>query len=131
MVQIWERCKPLQLISPVNTDHAIFIWKIKPVSSFSRKLSRHQNNEILLSLNVIALSNSYMYIRSLQVWHGLESFFFCKIAFTLKCRLLCLLGCLMYNIEIAITFAILEKKKKGKTKNLNVVYLPKRINGYF
>ena len=37
----------------------------------------------------------------------------------------------MYNIEIAITFAILEKKKKGKTKNLNVVYLPKRINGYF
>ena len=33
MVQIWERCKPLQLISPVNTDHAIFIWRRKPVTS--------------------------------------------------------------------------------------------------
>ena len=75
MVQIWERCKPLQLISPVNTDHAMFIWKSKPDLSFSKKLSRYQNSEILLNLNVIALSNSYMYIRSLQAWHGLESFF--------------------------------------------------------
>ena len=76
MVQIWERCKPLQLISPVNTDHAVFIWKSKPVFSFSKKLPRYQNSEILLSLNVIALSNLLMYIRSLQVWHGLESLFF-------------------------------------------------------
>ena len=75
MIQIWERCKPFQLISPVNTDHAMFIWKSKPDLSFSEKLSRYQNSEILLSLNVVALSNSYMYIRSPQVWHGLESFF--------------------------------------------------------
>ena len=108
MVQIWERCKPLQLISLVNTDHAMFIWKRKPVLAFFKKLSRYQNSEILLSLNVIALSNSYMYIRSLQVWHGLESFF-CKIAFTLNSWLLCLLGCVMYNTESAATFAILEK----------------------
>ena len=53
------------LISPINTDKAMFIRKSKPVLSFSRKLSRYQNSEILLSLNVIALSNSYMYIRSL------------------------------------------------------------------
>ena len=46
MVQIWERCKPLQLISPVNTDHAMFIWKSKPDLSFSKKLSRYQNSEI-------------------------------------------------------------------------------------
>ena len=46
MVQIWERCKPLQLISPVHTDHAMFIWKNKPVLSFSRKLSRYPNSEI-------------------------------------------------------------------------------------
>ena len=46
-----------------------------PVSSFSRKLSRYQNGEILLSLNVITSWNLYMFIRSLQVWHGLESFF--------------------------------------------------------
>ena len=70
MVNIWERCKPL------NTDHAIFIWKRKADLSFPKKLSRYQNSEILLSLNVITLSNSYMYIRSLQVWHGSESFFF-------------------------------------------------------
>ena len=38
MVQIWERCKPLQLISPVNIDQAMFIWKNKPVLSFSKKL---------------------------------------------------------------------------------------------
>ena len=75
MVQIWERCKPLQLISPVNTDHAMFIWKSKTDLPFSKKLSRYQNSERLLSLNVIALSNSYMYIKSLQVWHGLESLF--------------------------------------------------------
>ena len=34
----------------------------------------------------------------------------------------------MYNIERAIIFAMLEKIKKGKTKNLNVLYLLKRIN---
>ena len=56
MVQIWERCKPLQLLSPVNTDHAMFIWKSKPVLSFSKKLSRYQNSKILLSLNVIIAS---------------------------------------------------------------------------
>ena len=75
MVQIWERCQPPQLISPVNTDHEMFIWKSKPDLSFSIKLSRYQNSEILLSLNVVALSNSHMYIRSLQLWQGLESFF--------------------------------------------------------
>ena len=52
MVQIWERCKPRPLISLANTDHAVFIWKSKPVISFSKKLSRYQNSEILLSLNV-------------------------------------------------------------------------------
>ena len=40
MVQIWQRCKPLQLISPVNIDQAMFIWKSKPVLFFSKKLSR-------------------------------------------------------------------------------------------
>ena len=108
MVQIWERCKPLQLISPVNTDHPMLIWKSKLVLSSYKNLSRYQNSEILLSLNVIALSSSYMYIRSLQVWHGLESFFW-KIDFILNCWLLCLLGCVMYNIERATSFAILEK----------------------
>ena len=108
MVQIWERCKPLQLISPVNTDHEIFLWKSKPTLSFSKNLSKYLNSEILLSLNVVALSNLYIYIRSLQVWHGLESFF-CKIAFTLNWWLLCLLGCVKHNIERSATFAILEK----------------------
>ena len=124
MVQKWERCKLLQLISPINTDHAIFIWKSKPDSSFSRKLWRYQNREILLSLNVIALSNSYMLIRYMYkfvyvypnlTWIGI---FFCKIAFTLNCWLLCLLGCLTYIIERAITFAILEKQRKEKLKIL-------------
>ena len=59
--------KPLQLISPVNTDTVMFIRKSKPVLSLSKKLSRYQNSKILLILNVIALSNLYMYIRSLQV----------------------------------------------------------------
>ena len=74
MVQIWGRCKPLHLISPVNTDHAMFIWKSKPDLSFSKRLSRYQNSKILLSLNFVALSNLYMYISFFQVWHGLESF---------------------------------------------------------
>ena len=101
MVQIWERCKPLQLIIPVNTDHAMFIWKSKkPDLSFSKTLSRYQNSKILLSVNVIALQNLYMYIMSLQVWHG---FFF----FALES--LCLLGFVTCNIERTKTFAILEK----------------------
>ena len=42
--------------------------------------------------------------------HGWESFlFFFKIVFTLNYWLLWFLGCLTYNIESAITFAILEK----------------------
>ena len=39
MFQIWERYKLLQLISPINTDHAVFIWRGKPVLFFSKKLS--------------------------------------------------------------------------------------------
>ena len=74
MVYIWERCKSLQLINPVNTDHAMFIWKSKPDLSYSKKLSTYQNSEIILSLNVTALSNLYMYIRPLEVWHRLENF---------------------------------------------------------
>ena len=73
MVQIWERYKPLQLINPVNSDHAIFIWKSKPDLSFFKSYQDTKIAKYLMSLNVIALSNSYMYIRSLQVWHGLES----------------------------------------------------------
>ena len=57
MVQIWESCKRLQLICPANTDYAMFIWRAKPVLSFSKNLSRYQNREILLSLNIIALSS--------------------------------------------------------------------------
>ena len=68
---------------------------------------------MLLSLNVTALSSSYMHIRSLQVWHGLKSFFFLQIAFTLNCWLLSLLGCVTYNTERATTFAILVKYTKN------------------
>ena len=83
MIQICEKCKSLQLISPANTDHAMFIWKSKPDLSVSKKLSRYQNSETLLSLNVIALSNLYMYIKPLQVWHGLMGWnlFFAKLLF--------------------------------------------------
>ena len=110
-----EPCNEVGYLSPTERlagfEPGIMQWsfeKIKPDSSFSRKLSRYQNSKRLLSLNVIALSNLYMFIRSLQVWHGLESFF-CKIAFTLNSWSLCLLGCLTYIIERAITFAIFEK----------------------
>ena len=75
MVQIWQRYKSLQMISPLNTDHEIFIWRGTPVLFFSKNFSRYQNFEILWCLNVIALSTSYVYIRPLQVQHGLESFF--------------------------------------------------------
>ena len=67
MVQISERYKPLQLISHTYTNHAIFIWRGKPVLSFSKKLSRCRNSEILWCLNVAALSNLYIYIMSHQV----------------------------------------------------------------
>ena len=62
MDQIWERYKPLQLISLINTDHAMFIWRGKLVLSFSKKFIRYQNREILWCLNAIVLSNLCMYI---------------------------------------------------------------------
>ena len=74
----------------------MFIWRGKPVLSFSKKLSRYENSEILWCLNVIASSNSYMVTPSLT-WIGI--FFFFKIAFTLNYWLLCVLGCLTCNIE--------------------------------
>ena len=52
----------------LNTDHAMFFMLGgKPVLSFSKTFSRYQNSKILSCLNVIALSNFYIYIRSLQV----------------------------------------------------------------
>ena len=36
-IQISERYKPLHLISLINPDHAMFIWRGKPVLSFSKK----------------------------------------------------------------------------------------------
>ena len=45
--------------------NVLFIWRGRPVLSFSEKLSRYQNSEINWCLNVIALSNSDVYIRSL------------------------------------------------------------------
>ena len=100
MVQVWERYKPLQLISPINTDHAMFIWRGKPVLSFSKKFSRYQNSEILCCLNVISLSFSYGQSKFNMDWN----FFFFQ-----DCWLTCLLGCLAYNLESAMLFAILEK----------------------
>ena len=75
MVQISERYKPRPLTSPINTDHAMFIGRGKPVLSISKKLSRYQSSKILWCLTVIALSYAYMYIRSLQILHRSESFF--------------------------------------------------------
>ena len=114
MVQIWERCKPLQLISPVNTDHAMFIWKSKTDLSFSKKLSRYQNSERLLSLNVIALTNWYMYIKSLQVWHGLESFFWKNYFYIKLLIVMCIWVCdVQYwkSNNICNTWKIKEKLK--------------------
>ena len=60
----------------------------------------------------ITLSNSYVYIRSIQVFANY---------FYINNRLLCLLGCLTYNIESEHLQYLknIEKKKK----NLNVLYL--------
>ena len=75
----------------MNTDHAMFIWKSKPDLSYSKKLSRYQNSEIILSLNVTALSNLYMYIRPLQVWYGFEYFlqncFYIKLLISMFIRM--------------------------------------------
>ena len=104
----------MRKVQTSSTDHPYKHWscnvylKRQLVLSFYKKLLRYQNSQILWYLNVIPLSNLYMYIMSLQVEHGLGSFLFFKIAFTLNCWLLCLLGCLTSNIENTITFATLE-----------------------
>ena len=83
MIQIWERCKPFQLISPVNTDHAMFIWKSKPDLSFSEKLSRYQNSEILFEFKcycIIKFIYVYPFTPSLT-WIGI---FFLQNCFCIK-----------------------------------------------
>ena len=45
-------------------------------------------------------------------------FFFQDCFYITLLIMLCLLGCLTYNIESAITFAILEKERKEKVKTL-------------
>ena len=68
IIQIWERCKPVQLINPINTNLEMFIWRAALVLSFSKKSLRYQNSEILWCLNVINYQICIcMYIRSLQV----------------------------------------------------------------
>ena len=67
MVQNVRMVLTSQLISPINTDLAMFIGRGTPVLSFSKNFSRYQNSEILCCLNVVAVSNFYMYIRSLQI----------------------------------------------------------------
>ena len=131
MVQIWESYKPLQLISSINTDHALFICRGKPVLPFSEKFSRCQKSEILWCLNVIALPNSYMYIRSLQVEHGLVSIFSFQDCFYIT--LLIIMSIRMSEIQYWKCYNICNtwKIKGRKTKNLNMVHLIKHINGYF
>ena len=81
MVQIRGRCKLLQLISPINTDHVMFISGGKPVLSCSKKIP---NSKILWCLNVIALSNSYMYITSGNSRFNMNWDLFLTV-FTLNC----------------------------------------------
>ena len=44
MVQIWERCKSLQLVNPIYTDHAMYTWRDKLVSI---SLKCHQDIKIV------------------------------------------------------------------------------------
>ena len=114
MIQIWERCKPLQLTSPVKNDHALFIWKSEPGLSFSKKLSSYQDTKIAKYFwvyYIIKFVYAYQVTPSLT-WIEIF-FFFLQIAFTLNCWLLSLLGCVTYNIERATTFAILVKYTKN------------------
>ena len=126
MVQISERYKSLQLVNPINTDHAMFTWRGKPVLFFSKTLLRYQNSKILWCSNVIALSNSYKFIYVYQVipslpWIGI--FVFPQDSFYVK--LVIIMFIRMFEIQYWKCNNICNtwKIEKGKTKNLNVGHL--------
>ena len=111
MVQICEKHKPLQLISPVNTDHAMFIWKSKPVLSSLKYFQDTKLMKYFFEFNyycIIKFVYVYQVTPSLT-WIGIFLFIFAIIAFTLNGWLLYIVGSVMYNIERTTTFAILEK----------------------
>ena len=69
---------------------------------------------------IIKLAYVYQVTPSLT-WIGIFFFQIVFISFTLNCRLLCLLGCFIYNIECAINSCNTWKIKKGKTMNLKTL----------
>ena len=95
-------------------------WNLKKFNETNinlNKLSRYQNSEMRWCLNVIALSNSYMYIRSLQFYHGLESFVF-QDCFYIKLLIITFIG--MFGIQYWKCNNICNtwKRKKEKLKIL-------------
>ena len=77
----------------------------------------------------MASSNLYMFIKPLQVWHELESFFLKKNCFYIKLVIIMFIAMFDEQYWKSNNFCHTCKIKKGKTKNLNVVYLLKCING--
>ena len=67
--------KTHQLISPINTDHVMFIWRGKPVLSFSKS---YQNTEIAKYFGV----KCYCIIRSIYVFQVTPSLTWIGIFFS-------------------------------------------------
>ena len=97
MVQIYERCKPLHLTSPINIDHAMFIWRDKPDLSFSKKLSRNQNITYTLAFKCYCLTKFVYVYQVTPSLNGLESFFNKKECFFVKLMIIMFIG--MFNIQ--------------------------------
>ena len=129
MVQNVRMVLTSQLISPINTDLAMFIGRGTPVLSFSKNFSRYQNSEILCCLNVVALSNFYMYTGYYKFNMDWNLFFSRSLYDILQI----IIFIRMFDIQYwkCNSTCHIWKIKKGKTKNLNVVYSIKHINGYF
>ena len=97
------------------------------IKQFHLSLENYQDSEILLSLNVIAWSNSY----SLS---GQSNFDMDWNLFLPNCfhnfKLLIIMFIRMFDVQCWKSNNICNtwKIKKGKTKDLNMVYFLKRIN---
>ena len=118
MVQISERKKTHQLISPINTDHVMFIWRGKPVLSFSKS---YQNTEIAKYFGV----KCYCIIRSIYVFQVTPSLTWIGIFFSFFVQDCFYTELLMFDTQYEKWNNIYStwKIKKGKIKNLYVVYL--------
>ena len=115
-----------QLVSPINTDHEIFFEEVR---QFYLSLKSFQTTKIGIYFGV--LLKCYCIIKFVYVYQVTPNLTWIGISFFSRSLLYYILIIMRYEHWKCNNICNIGKIKKGKTENLNVVYLLKHIRGYF